>query len=71
VLCEPGSVVDEADVTVVDRDEVVASVEVVVAVDLRKRRWGVRVEQLPGERAREEVVVHAEEDVTLGSSRRE
>ena len=71
VLREPGPVVDEADVTVVDRHEVVASVQIVGAVDLYERGRGVCVEQLPGERARQEVVVHAEEDVTLGASRRE
>ena len=69
VLREPGAVVDEADVAVVDRNKPVARVEVVARVDVCESRRRIRVEQLPGERSRHEVVVDAEEDVAFGSPR--
>ena len=66
VLREPGAVVDEADVAVVDGHEPVARVEVVAPVDVSKTGRRVRLEELAGERPCQQIVVDAEEHVALG-----
>jgi hypothetical protein len=65
VLAEPHLVVVEADLAVVDRCHPVLAVEDEVPRHVRQLGRGVRLEQVMLERARQKIVVDAEEDVAL------
>src|SRR6185295_2354149 len=63
VLREKILVVVDIDIAIIDRQQRVGRVELEAIRDARQRRRGIRIEDAGLERAAQESVVHAEEDI--------